>query len=89
MDKSREKLPYRETTICFIICKGKIISKFAGKNSYVKFPGGGVDKGETPAKAVLREIKEELKVTVKNLTFITELTAEWHPEWTEGDPKRI
>ena len=89
MSGSREKLPYRETTICFIIHKGHIISKFAGNNSYVKFPGGGVDKGETPEKAVIRELEEELGASVKKLTLVAELTAEWHPEWTENDPKRI
>ena len=89
MSGSREKLPYRETTICFIIHKGHIISKFAGNNSYVKFPGGGVDKGETPEKAVNRELKEELKVTVKKLTLVGELIADWHPGWIENDPKRL
>jgi 8-oxo-dGTP pyrophosphatase MutT (NUDIX family) len=68
MSNPRDKLPYRETTICFIIYKGKIICKFAGNNSYAKFPGGGVDKGETPKNAVIREIKEEIGVTVKKIT---------------------
>ena len=89
MDKTRDKLPYRETTICFVISGGKIISKIAGNNSYIKFPGGGVDAGENPGQAVKRELKEECGISVKKLTLISELTADWHPEWTENDPKRI
>ena len=90
MEKSaRDKLPFRETTICFVIYKGKIIAKVAGGGSYLKFPGGGVDKGETPSKAVSRELKEELQLSVKNLKQVGELTAIWHPGWTENDPKRI
>ena len=65
---NRDKLPFRETTICFIIYKGKIITKVAGGGKYLKFPGGGVDKGETPKKALIRELKEELGCSVKNLT---------------------
>ena len=68
MDKSREKLPYRETTICFIIYKGKILCKVGGGGAYMKFPGGGIDKGENPAKAVTREIKEEVNISIKKLT---------------------
>ncbi len=47
MTDSRDKLPYRETTICFIIYKGKVICDFVG-NSYARLPGGGIDKGESP-----------------------------------------
>jgi 8-oxo-dGTP pyrophosphatase MutT (NUDIX family) len=40
--------------------KGKLICKVGGGGKYIKFAGGGVDKGENPAKAVTRELKEEL-----------------------------
>ena len=36
-----------------------------------------------------KELREELGATVKKLTLVGELTADWHPEWTENDPKRI
>lgn len=36
----------------------------AGKH-YFAFPGGGVDKGETPKQAAVREAEEELGVVVK------------------------
>lgn len=35
------------------------------KGWYYVFPGGGVEDGETPEEAVIREIKEELSVDVE------------------------
>lgn len=35
------------------------------ENEYYVFPGGGVEKGETPEVALLRELKEETSLEVK------------------------
>ena len=40
---SRSKLPYRETTDCFLLYKNQIVCQDYGH--YVAFPGGGLDKG--------------------------------------------
>ena len=49
VNKTRQKLPYRETSDVFLCYKNKIVAQ--DKGHYMAFPGGGLDKGETPEKA--------------------------------------
>lgn len=47
--------------------KVSLIERFRNGSHYYVFPGGGVDEGETPWEAAIREMDEEtgLRVTVK------------------------
>lgn len=45
---------------------------------YFSFPGGGVDDGETPEQAVVRETREELGVDVRVARLVAEV-------WFRGD----
>ena len=47
--------------------KVSLIERFRNGSHYYVFPGGGVDEGETPQEAAIREMDEEtgLRVTVK------------------------
>ncbi len=59
----RSNIPYRQSTSALIIDKnGKIliVQKVGWKENEWDFPGGGVDSEETPVKAILRELNEEL-----------------------------
>ena len=38
---------------------GKILLVRDGRHGYYKFPGGGIDPGETPVQALIREVREE------------------------------
>ena len=57
-----------------IICKGNAI--LAAQRGYGdlkggwEFPGGKVEDGETAMDACIREIREELHITISDLTFL-------------------
>jgi len=54
-DSKRKKLPYRKTSICFVLyANNLIVAKEMG--TYIKFPGGGIDKGESIENGVYREL---------------------------------
>ena len=44
--------------------KVALIERFRDRNHYYVFPGGGVDNGETPQEAVIREMEEETGLNV-------------------------
>ena len=52
--------------------KGRVLIVKANYKSYWTFPGGIIDKGETPKEAALRETFEEVGVTInpEALTFL-------------------
>jgi 8-oxo-dGTP diphosphatase len=42
-----------------------LIERYRAEKHYFAFPGGGVDKGESPQQAAIREAEEELGVVVE------------------------
>jgi putative (di)nucleoside polyphosphate hydrolase len=77
MVPSREQLPYRPCVGMMIFnAKGEI---FVGKRidqsiEAWQMPQGGIDEGETPKQAALREMREE--VGTDHVEFLRE-----HPDW--------
>jgi len=88
---SRQNLPYRETSDCFLLYKGKLVAKVnINKNTnskYLSFPGGGIDAGETPLQGAKRECIEEVGAKLKFLKHIITVCWDWFPEWADT-PKR-
>ena len=83
---SRGNLPFRPTSDCFLIYKGKLVAQDMGH--YLAFPGGGVDPGEEPIEAATRELMEEVGAILKEpMKSLGEITWVWNPEWADT-PKR-
>lgn len=89
--KSRMNLPYRETSDCFLLYKGKLVARSATNSNtnkkYLSIPGGGIDKGETPLQGAKRECIEEVGAKLKSLNIACTVCWDWFPEWADT-PKR-
>lgn len=60
---------YRQRAELIIHHEGKVLVTYnqKGDNLWRGFPGGGIDKGETPEEAAVREALEEAGVIVTNV----------------------
>ena len=54
----------RDSARSIVIRNGKIAMIHSQKYHYYKFPGGGIEKGEDPVAAMIRETREEAGLTV-------------------------
>lgn len=63
------EMPTVKAAAAIIIYKGKVLSarRFTGKryDGWWEFPGGKIEPGETPEECCIREIEEELQLSVK------------------------
>ena len=55
----------RDSARSIIIRSGKIAMIKSEKNGFYKFPGGGIEGGESPVEAMIRETREEAGLLVK------------------------
>ena len=76
------KLQWRPAAYGIVIKDNKILlSKQV--NGY-DLPGGGINLGENPEQAVIREIKEETGINAKNPKLVDAGTA-FYKSWTKGE----
>ena len=54
----------RPSARCIVIRDGKVAVVHSSKYDYYKFPGGGIEEGETPASAAIREAGEEAGLVI-------------------------
>jgi len=85
--KDRTKLPYRKNCEGYFFCDGKVLAQNTGMG-YVLFPGGGIDEGEDPEDAVLRETFEETGAVIKNLKEIGVIRFDWSEDWAKTDKQK-
>ena len=77
----RNLLPYRKNCEAYLRYRNKyVVARDTGRG-YLEFPGGGIRKGETPARAIHREIKEEIGVVAQRLNEIGVIRFDWHSDW--------
>ncbi|MDO8517075.1 MAG: NUDIX domain-containing protein [Nanoarchaeota archaeon] len=73
-----KKIDYKISDSSFIFLKkeDKLLMYLRDNNPYIIHPehwaliGGGIEKYETPLEGLLREIREEINCSVKNISFI-------------------
>jgi 8-oxo-dGTP diphosphatase len=62
-----------ERTLCFLLNDGKVLlghKKTGFGKGYIVGIGGGVDEGEKPIEAAIREVEEEVFITPLDLNFV-------------------
>ncbi len=72
-------LPLRRIAAAVVVRAGRVLvqTRAAGPwAGYWEFPGGGIEPGETPATAAIRECREELSLQARALAPLHEV------EWT-------
>ena len=69
---------------CLIVRGDKILLVKHRQYGYKHFclPGGGIEDGETPEQAAMRELKEECRVDGTNLKLISTVTHDNHTNFT-------
>jgi 8-oxo-dGTP pyrophosphatase MutT (NUDIX family) len=84
----RKKLPYRKNCEGYFVRDGKVVALDTGLG-YIEFPGGGVDEGEEPNEALIREAYEEAGVIINGeLEKIEQFNFVWGKNWVKNDKQR-
>ncbi|HUW24472.1 MAG TPA: NUDIX domain-containing protein [Patescibacteria group bacterium] len=80
-----EKLGYRQGTVGVVVDKNNnflIVQMVDYKENEWRFPGGGIDDGESPQGALLRELVEELGTSNFELIGVSQYRSQY--EWPMG-----
>ena len=70
----------QELNVYVVISNQEKVLMLQMKNGLWEFAGGGIEWGETPEQAAMREAKEETSLTVSNLTFLGITSAKYEKD---------
>jgi 8-oxo-dGTP pyrophosphatase MutT (NUDIX family) len=93
MSIDRTQLPFRVNCEGYFIIKDehstevRILAMNTNKG-YMLFPGGGVDKGETPIQAITRETFEETGAILSNIKQLGKVEFIWDEDWAVSDKQK-
>lgn len=78
--KGKQGMKTIEVVAAIIEHEGRILATQRGYGDFKdgwEFPGGKMEPGETPEAAIVREIEEELKVTISPKTLVTTVECDY------------
>jgi len=78
--------PYRKNCEGYFFKDGNVMALDNG--SYIEFPGGGVDDGETSEESLIREVLEETGYKVSGLKEIKMIRFDWDENWAKTDKQK-
>lgn len=70
----------RKAVRCYFIKEDNVLAikyKFGSLKGYYDIPGGKIEEGEEPEQAVIREMKEETGIYIKNLKYRGNIVIEY------------
>jgi len=75
--KKNKPIPEIQVAVCFIIYQHKLLLMQRPEKKMLaglwEFPGGKIESGELKENAVIREIKEETNLSLKNVEYVGEI----------------
>jgi len=87
-ETDRSKLPLRQN--CegyFTDGSGNILAQ-PSEHGYIIFPGGGIESGEDPKAALIRETLEETGAIVRVIKSLGSISYEWPEGWPQTDKQK-
>ena len=78
----------RDSARGIILQSGRVAMIFSRRDGYYKFPGGGIEKGESLIEAMIREVREEAGLVVRPES-VREYGCVSRAQRNPGDPEEI